>query len=166
MEGTTFKRVKFVPNDDRDFGVTVRKRVREYFKSNNISRTGDYRMWIKVVVFPLMYLVPFGLLLTNWFSDNLWSFYGLWLFMALGVAGCGLGIMHDACHGSISTKKSVNDLIGKVLNLIGGYVLNWKIQHNILSSLFLPPCHWQDPIWLNHPDTPDVCTITDLHFHE
>ncbi|MCB0835426.1 MAG: acyl-CoA desaturase [Bacteroidetes bacterium] len=93
-------------------------------------------MWIKVVVFPLMYLVPFGLLLTNWFSDNLWSFYGLWLFMALGVAGCGLGIMHDACHGSISTKKSVNDLIGKVLNLIGGYVLNWKIQHNILHHTY------------------------------
>jgi len=136
MTDTTFKTVKFIPKDDKDFGIAVRKRVREYFKSNNISRTGDYRIWIKVIVFPLLYLVPFGLIMTNWFSDNLLSFYGLWLLMGTGIAGCGLGIMHDACHGAISKKKSVNNIIGLVLNLAGGYALNWKIQHNVLHHSY------------------------------
>ena len=131
-----FNTVKFIPKDDRDFGITVRKRVDAYFKTNKIARTGDYRIWIKVIVLPLMYLVPFVLILTNTFFDSLLVFFGLWVLMGIGMAGCGLGIMHDACHGALSRKKNVNNFIGLVLNLAGGSVLNWKIQHNVLHHSF------------------------------
>ena len=57
--------------------------------------------------------------------------------MGLGLAGCGLGIMHDACHGALSNKPKVNDSIGKIIMfLAGGYALNWKIQHNILHHSY------------------------------
>ncbi len=133
---TTFHAVKFIPKGDQGFGITVRKRVNEYFKTNKIARTGDYRIWIKVIAMPLLYLTPFVLIMTNWFSSNLWMFYGLWLLMGVGLAGCGLGIMHDACHGALSKKKSVNNFVGLVLNLAGGYALNWKIQHNVLHHSY------------------------------
>jgi len=128
--------VKFIPKNDSEFGLTVRKRVDEYFKSKKISKTGDYRVWIKVIVLPLLYLVPFIFIVTNMYGGSLLAFYGLWLLMGIGLAGCGLGIMHDACHGALSKNKSVNRLVGMVLNLAGGTVINWKIQHNVLHHSF------------------------------
>jgi linoleoyl-CoA desaturase len=136
MTTAKFNSVKFIPKNDREFGITVRKRVNEYFKKNKISKTGDYRIWIKVFAMPLMYLTPFVLILTNLFSNHLWAFYGLWVLMGIGLAGCGLGIMHDACHGALSKKKKVNDFVGLVINLAGGYALNWKIQHNVLHHSY------------------------------
>lgn len=137
MQASKFKAVRFVPKGDRDFGQTVRNRVDEYFKSNNISKTGDYRIWLKVLILPLLYLLPFYLILTGRFSENLIIFYGLWVLMGIGLAGCGLSIMHDACHGALSKHKWVNDFIGGfILTLAGGSAFNWKIQHNILHHSF------------------------------
>ena len=132
----SFNPVKFISTDDT-FGNTVRKRVQEYFKTNEISKTGDYRIWIKVILLPMLYLVPFGILLSNQFSGNLWIFYGLWIVMGTGLAGCGLGIMHDSCHGAISKSRLVNNFIGAaILNLAGGSAINWKIQHNVLHHSY------------------------------
>ncbi|MDH5366808.1 MAG: acyl-CoA desaturase [Cyclobacteriaceae bacterium] len=137
MAEATFNAIKFISKGDKDFGTTVRKRVNDYFKTNKISRLGDYRIWIKVIALPLLYLVSFGLIMTNWYTANLFVFYGLWLLMGIGLAGSGLGIMHDACHGAVSKKRSVNNFIGAmVLNLAGGSSVNWKIQHNVLHHSF------------------------------
>ena len=136
MQETKFNPIRFVPKDDNEFGIILRKRVNEYFRSNNKSKLGDYRIWIKVIVMPVLYLAPFALLLTGWFSENLWVFYGLWVMMGVGLAGCGLAIMHDANHSAISKKEGVNRFIGFVINLAGGYALNWKIQHNVLHHSY------------------------------
>ena len=72
MTEPTFKAVSFIPEgEDSAFGKTVKKRVGEYFKKNKIARTGDYRIWIKIILLPLLYLVPFGFILTNSFSGSL-----------------------------------------------------------------------------------------------
>jgi linoleoyl-CoA desaturase len=137
MAEAAFKRVNFIPNDSKEFGNAVRNRVKEYFKSNNISQTGDYRIWLKVFLLPLILLIPFGLILTNSYSDSLLLFYCLWLIMGVGLAGSGAGIMHDACHGALSKKKSVNEFIGGLVwFLAGGSAFNWKIQHNVLHHLY------------------------------
>ncbi len=101
MAEAIFTPIRFIPNKDIDFGVTVKKRVSEYFKSKNLSRRGDYRIWTKVFVVPMFLLVPFGFLLANAFAGNLLVFYGLWLAMGFGLCGCGTAIMHDACHGAL-----------------------------------------------------------------
>lgn len=137
MQKQTFQAPTFSPNKKGEFGQTVRKRVNEYFKTNNISRTGDYRAWIKIAVIPMLFLVPFIIILFNSESSNLILLYGLWLLMGLGLAGMGLSIMHDACHGSLSKNKKVNNFIGQaVLNLVAGSSINWKIQHNVLHHSY------------------------------
>lgn len=136
MESSIFKTIQFTKNEKNGFGVTVKQRVNEYFKKHNIERTGDYRIWIKVIVLPLIYLVPFVLMLTGVGANNLLVFYGLWLLMGVGMAGSGLGIMHDACHGSLSKNKRANYIVSMVLNLVGGHILNWKIQHNVLHHSY------------------------------
>ena len=57
--------------------------------------------------------------------------------MGVAIAGMGLGIMHDACHGSLSKNKKLNDFVGQAtLNFIAGSSINWKIQHNVLHHSF------------------------------
>jgi linoleoyl-CoA desaturase len=57
--------------------------------------------------------------------------------MGVGLAGCGTGIMHDACHGALSKSKAVNKFIGELVWILaGGSALNWRIQHNILHHTF------------------------------
>jgi linoleoyl-CoA desaturase len=137
MAVEALKAVRFISKDDSEFGKTVRRRVSEYFKSKNILRTGDYRIWVKVIVLPMILIASFGLLLTNFFSTNLLAFYGLWVLMGIGLAGSGLGIMHDAVHGALSTNKKVNKFIGTfVLALAGGSEINWRIQHNVLHHSY------------------------------
>ncbi len=131
-----FNAVRFVPKDDRGFGITLRKRVNAYFKEKGIAKTGDYRIWLKVIILPLLYLTPFVFLVTGNYANSLLIFYGLWVMMGIGVAGVGLGIMHDANHGDLSKKDWVNKLVGFSINLAGGYALNWKIQHNVLHHSY------------------------------
>ena len=146
MSQLNFNPVKFIATDNNKFSKTLNKRVNHYFKTNEISKTGDYRIWIKVIVLPLLYLVPFFLLLSNVFVENLIVLYGLWILMGIGMAGCGFGIMHDACHGALSKNKSVNNFIGFIINLVGGYALNWKIQHNVLHHSYTNIANYDEDI--------------------
>jgi linoleoyl-CoA desaturase len=44
--------------------------------------------------------------------------------------------MHDACHGSYSSKKWVNDIFGLSLNALGGNAFIWKFKHNIIHHTY------------------------------
>jgi linoleoyl-CoA desaturase len=118
-----------------DFFQTLNKRVNEYFKTNNISRHGDWRMYIKTIFMFSLYFVPYFVLLLSGIT-NMWLNIGLVVLMGFGVAGIGLSVMHDACHGSYSKNKKVNHILGFSLNLIGGHAFNWKLQHNVLHHSF------------------------------
>ena len=52
------------------------------------------------------------------------------------MAGIGMGVMHDAIHGSYSKNKRINTLLGYSFNLIGANATVWKIQHNILHHTY------------------------------
>lgn len=137
MSTSIFKTVRFAANSNSEFGATVKKRVNDYFKSNNITQQGDYRIWIKVFVMPLTFIGSFVFLVTNSFMDNMLLFYGLWILMGIGIAGSGLGVMHDAFHGALSRNKKLNNFIGSlIMSLAGGAVINWKIQHNVLHHTY------------------------------
>lgn len=115
--------------------MTVKKRVDEYFKQNNISRYADYRMVIKSVIMLTLYLTPYFLLITNVFSNG-YIQIALCIFMGFGMSGIGLAIMHDAVHGTYSKNQKVNDLMAMSMGLIGGSAVNWRLQHNILHHTF------------------------------
>ena len=59
------EKIKFRSQDsnEKEFAKEVRKRVRQYFKDNNISTHGNYKMYIKMVVMMAMYVSPFLLVL-------------------------------------------------------------------------------------------------------
>lgn len=62
--------------------------------------------------------------------------FALYIMSGLGMAGIGMGIMHDAIHGSYSKSKKVNKIMGYTMNLIGANANVWKIQHNVLHHTY------------------------------
>lgn len=119
----------------QDFFKTLKQRVDEYFSSNNISRQGNYRMLFKTLIIFSIYFVPYFLMLSG-VIHSFGLMLGLYMIMGLGMAFIGLAIMHDANHGSFSSNKKVNAILGYSLNLVGGHKVNWQIQHNDLHHTF------------------------------
>ena len=128
--------VKFSSADknQHEFVISLRKSVNEYFKKNNISTKANATMVIKSIILISLYLTPFIVLLSVSVAPVI--AFGLVLIMGIGVAGIGMGIMHDACHGAYSKHQWVNHLMAGTIYLLGSNVLNWKIQHNVLHHTF------------------------------
>ena len=129
------KPIKYSQKIGRDFTTTLNKRVRAYFKENNISRYANANMKIKTIFMISLYFVPLGLLMSGQIQ-TIWLVGLMYLIMGFGMAGIGLSIMHDANHGAYSKKDWVNRWLGKIIISISGYAVNWKIQHNVLHHTY------------------------------
>jgi linoleoyl-CoA desaturase len=127
--------VKFNSKEKQEFFVELGKRVNNYFKDNNITRYANTTMKVKTAFMLGLYFIPLSLMLFG-FITTVWLMYAMWAFMGFGLAGIGLSIMHDANHGAYSQSPTVNLIMGYVLNLVGGYHVNWKIQHNVLHHSY------------------------------
>jgi linoleoyl-CoA desaturase len=136
--------VHFSKNHNPEFYKVLRERVNQYFKNNNISKYANGAMVFKTIVMLLMYLVPFSILFVPGLSN--WLYFLCWVIMGFGMAGIGLGVMHDANHGAYSQNKLVNNIIGKVLYIVGGNDTNWRIQHNVLHHTYTNVTHMDEDI--------------------
>lgn len=128
--------VRFAPRKGESFYDDLKKRIDEYFSDKNISTHANRAMRIKTIAMITLYLAPFIVLLTGAGAVNIFLYLGLWLLMGVGMVGIGTSIMHDGNHGSYSQNKNANKWLGRIILLVGGYHVNWKIQHNILHHTY------------------------------
>ncbi len=119
----------------KEFVATLNHRVNGYFKSNNLSRHANNEMLIKTGIMFALYCIPYILIVTSTVTSSM-GLIAMVVIMAIGLAGIGLSVMHDANHGAYSTKPWVNTLIGYSINFVGASKFNWKIQHNILHHTY------------------------------
>ena len=136
--------VRFISKDKNQFFPVLRKRVDAYFEENNISPYANSTMVTKTVVLLSAYFLPFILFLV--LNPPFWISMMLWLIMGISLAGIGMSVMHDANHGAYSSSKQVNAWVGYSLNLLGGSVFNWKLQHNVLHHTYTNVVHMDDDI--------------------
>ncbi|NQV96134.1 MAG: acyl-CoA desaturase [Sphingomonadales bacterium] len=127
------------------FSKTLRKRVNAYFKTNGISRNANKSMLTKTVLMLSLFFAPLILINLGLVTTPILLFT-LYIFTGLGMAGIGMGIMHDAIHGSYSKNKKVNHILGLTLNIIGANATVWRIQHNILHHTYTNIEHADDDI--------------------
>ena len=127
--------VRFNKKNRPEFYKELNIRVNRYFKERNLSKKANLNMKLKTAFMVSLYFIPLFLILTQTFN-TFWSVFGAYMLMSLGMSGIGLSIMHDANHGAYSTKKTVNQALGYLINFIGGYHITWKIQHNVLHHSF------------------------------
>lgn len=116
-------------NINKPFASALRARVNDYFKSEQISNTGNRKLYIKSVILLStavgIYLVLLSVTMPVWLSCL--------LCMILGVnfAAIGFNIMHEGGHQSFSKSLWLNKLSGYTLNMLGGTIYFWKQKHNI-----------------------------------
>ncbi len=129
------KTLKFVNNDKGQFTATLRKNVNNYFRENGISTKGNWKLFFKSIVMISVYFIPFILILILPPVSG-WLIFPLSIIMGVGMAGIGMGVMHDAVHGSFSKKGWVNKLFSASMYIIGGNTFSWKVQHNLMHHTY------------------------------
>jgi linoleoyl-CoA desaturase len=120
--------------DQSLFWKILRKKVNNYFDSNNISPKANTEMVVKTIVILLAYIVPLCCIFL--LPESVTMALVLVIIIGFAKAGIGMSVMHDALHGAYSSKKWVNKLVGSSMYLIGSNVFNWKIQHNIYHHAY------------------------------
>jgi linoleoyl-CoA desaturase len=109
--------------------------VNAYFETKQLSRFGNFSMVSKTVFMLSLLLIPFAII----YSGGINHVGGLWFMFILsgfGTAGVGMGVMHDAQHGSYSRHSWINRWVGYSINLLGASHRMWQIQHNVLHHGF------------------------------
>ncbi len=128
------KNIKYSKNK-LDFATDLRSSVNEYFSKNSIQPFGNWKVYMKTIFMTMLYLIPYILMISGVTSSPLAVLAG-WFIMGLGMSGLGMVTMHDANHGSFSSRPWVNRLFGNSLYLLGGFPPNWRYQHNTLHHGF------------------------------
>jgi len=121
-------------NKEQVFFKSLKKSVDDYFAKNQIKKTGNLKLYTKAFI-----LIPLSLFL---YAFLLFGSYhavvGIGLSVALGLTlvSIAFNIMHDACHGSFSGKKWVNETMSLTMNALGANAFIWKIKHNIIHHTY------------------------------
>ncbi len=126
--------VKFVDKNRNQFAATLRKNVNEHFRQKGISTKGNWKMVLKSSILLALYIAPFVLIVVLPMPG--WFIFPLSVVMGIAMAGVGMSVMHDAAHGSYSSKNWLNKLVSHSMYLLGGNTFNWKVQHNVLHHTF------------------------------
>ena len=92
-------------------------------------------MVVKTVFMLTLFFMPL-FILSSGYVDSTVLLFSLYVLSGFGMAGIGMGVMHDAIHGSYSKSKKINTFLGYSFNLIGGSAIIWKIQHNVLHHTY------------------------------
>ncbi|OYU79190.1 MAG: acyl-CoA desaturase [Flavobacterium sp. BFFFF1] len=124
----------FSKQDSLKFFRTLNSRVNNYFKENNLQKTGNWKLHLKAVVMFTIFLTPYFLILM--LDMPFWVMMILSVVIGIGMAGVGMNVMHDGNHGSYSEKSWINKFMGGSIYILAGNVYNWQVQHNVLHHTY------------------------------
>ena len=125
----------FAKLDNMKFFRTLNSRVNNYFKENNISKNGNWKLDLKTIILFTLFTAPYIIIVST--PDlHFGIFILLSLVIGIGMAGIGMNVMHDGNHGSYSNKPWVNKIMGGSIYILAGNVYNWQVQHNVLHHTY------------------------------
>lgn len=121
-------------NKQQPFYKSVKASVEDYFSKTQQKKTGNWKLYAKTLLLIPLALGTYIFLLTGTYPDVI----GILLSVLLGftLVAIAFNVMHDACHGSYSSRKWVNDLLSLTMNALGSNAMIWKIKHNILHHTY------------------------------
>ncbi len=121
-------------NRNNLFYQSLKEAVDIYFEKNKFKKTGDWRLYIKTIILISSAIIFYCSLIFL----HPPTIVAVLLATALGytMACIGFSVMHDANHGSYSTKPWLNDLLGLSMNAMGACAFFWKQKHNIIHHTY------------------------------
>ncbi len=121
-------------NRNNQFYISLKTAVDQYFESANLKKTGNWRLFIKTIILIGAAIAIYSSLIFL----QLPALPALLLAGLLGftMASIGFSVMHDANHGSYSTRPLLNDALGLSMNAMGASAYFWKQKHNIIHHTY------------------------------
>lgn len=129
-----YTNIRFSKTHNAEFFRTLNSRVNEYFQQNNITKYGNWKLYLKSLVVFAIFLTPYFLIISNLFNE--WMMLLLTIVIGAGMSFVGMCVMHDGNHGSFSRRRWINNLMGSSIYILAGNVYNWKVQHNVLHHTY------------------------------
>jgi linoleoyl-CoA desaturase len=121
-------------NKNSVFYTVLKSEVDQYFQQKHLKKTGNWKLFLKTGL-----LIPAAIMLYVFII-----FFHLPIAMVIVMGGLlgftlasiGFNVMHDACHGSYSSHKWANNVMGLTMNALGGNAYIWKQKHNIIHHTY------------------------------
>jgi linoleoyl-CoA desaturase len=121
-------------NKSKPFYQAIKTGVDQYFDARRIKQTGNWKLYSKSLVLIAAAAIFYTSLLL--FTLPVWVSLVFCGLLGLTLASIGFNVMHDACHGSYSSRKWINNVMGLTLNALGGNAFIWKFKHNIIHHTY------------------------------
>jgi linoleoyl-CoA desaturase len=121
-------------NSNNEFYQSLKSAVDDYFTTNKLKKTGDWRLYIKTITLVSTAIAMYALLMLTPLTG--WQAVLCCAVLGVSLASIGFSVMHDANHGSYSTNSKLNDLLGLSLNAMGASSYFWKQKHNIIHHTY------------------------------
>ena len=121
-------------NGNPVFYNSLKTAVDDYFKQSGKKKTGNVLLYSKSIILIGIAVSLYTLLLVTPMTPLPRILASL--FFGFILACIGFNIMHDANHGSYSSRKWVNEILGLTLNALGGNSFIWKQKHNIIHHTY------------------------------
>lgn len=121
-------------NGNPVFYNSLKTAVDDYFKQSGKKKTGNVLLYSKSIILIGIAVSLYTLLLVTPMTPLPRVLASL--FFGFILACIGFNIMHDANHGSYSSRKWVNEILGLTLNALGGNSFIWKQKHNIIHHTY------------------------------
>lgn len=121
-------------NSNNLFYQSLKTAVDQYFEQAKMKKTGDWRLFIKTIILVSSAIAIYTTLI--FFHPPTILAIGLSALLGYNMACIGFSVMHDANHGSYSTRKWLNDGLGLSMNAMGASAYFWKQKHNILHHTY------------------------------
>jgi linoleoyl-CoA desaturase len=121
-------------NKNAVFFPALKVAIDKYFKENEYKKTGNWKLYSKTIILIAasvsLYLAAIS------FSLPLTAIMLMGAFLGFLCACIGFNVMHDANHGSYSSRNWVNETMGLTLNALGGNSFIWRHKHNIIHHTY------------------------------
>jgi linoleoyl-CoA desaturase len=135
MKNTTIPTLpKFKSAAGSNFSKELRANVESYFKKADISKFANGALKFKAILLLVSFFGAYFLILFSGWSA--WLIWSLCIFLGIVKAGIGMGLMHDANHGSFSKNRIVNKIFSYTADFLGVSSSNWVNQHNKLHHTY------------------------------
>jgi linoleoyl-CoA desaturase len=121
-------------NSNNTFFQSVKKSVDTYFKTKQLKRTGNWKLYLKAWILIPAAVGVYLFLLSGHYTGLMGILASV--FFGLTLVCIAFNVMHDACHNSFSDKKWVNNIMGLTMNALGSNAFIWKIKHNIIHHTY------------------------------
>ena len=120
-----------VPNT---FYTELKGKISDYFETNGLSRTGDYKLFLKAAVLLALFLAGYVHLV--FFTPGAWLAIPECILLGLTGAALSFNIMHDGAHGSFSKSPLLNKIAAHSWDVMGGSTFIWKNKHNLIHHSY------------------------------